>query len=125
MIESENNYSPVNNIRPYSQSFNAWVDSKQQDKSRLLRGQALVDAQTWIEGKSFQLNNSPLWSVAFSPDDQIIAAAGRDVKLWKKDGTLLRILPLYSTNQLAVTFSPDGQIAPTDKFWLLGVWIIQ
>ena len=39
-------------LRPYSQAFDAWVASGQQDKSRLLRGQALKDAQTWAQGKS-------------------------------------------------------------------------
>jgi hypothetical protein len=32
--------------------FDAWVASGQQDNSRLLRGQALKDAQTWGQGKS-------------------------------------------------------------------------
>ncbi|MEG4864819.1 MULTISPECIES: AAA-like domain-containing protein [unclassified Microcoleus] len=39
-------------LRPYSQTFDAWVTSKQQDLSRLLRGQALKDAQSWAQGKS-------------------------------------------------------------------------
>ena len=39
-------------LRPYSQALNAWIASKQQDRSRLLRGQALIDAQTWTQGKS-------------------------------------------------------------------------
>ncbi|MEG4913976.1 WD40 domain-containing protein [Microcoleus sp. B7-D4] len=40
------------NLRPYNESFNAWKDSDSQDESRLLRGQALQDAQTWAAGKS-------------------------------------------------------------------------
>ncbi|HIK12990.1 MAG TPA: AAA-like domain-containing protein [Oscillatoriaceae cyanobacterium M33_DOE_052] len=39
-------------LRPYSQAFDAWVAAKQRDFSRLLRGQALIDAQTWAQGKS-------------------------------------------------------------------------
>ena len=39
-------------LRPYSQVFDAWVASQQQDESRLLRGQALKDAQFWAQGKS-------------------------------------------------------------------------
>ncbi|MBD2510909.1 AAA-like domain-containing protein [Nostoc muscorum FACHB-395] len=42
----------LENLRPYSQILEAWVASEQQDKSRLLRGQALKDAQTWAHGKS-------------------------------------------------------------------------
>jgi len=40
------------NLRPYSESFKAWQDSDCQEESRLLRGQALQDAQTWAAGKS-------------------------------------------------------------------------
>ncbi len=42
----------LDNLRPYSQTFNAWVASGYQDESRLLRGQALRDAQKWAQGKS-------------------------------------------------------------------------
>ncbi len=40
-------------LRPYFQLFKAWIESKQQDKSRLLRGQALIDAQLWAQNNSF------------------------------------------------------------------------
>jgi hypothetical protein len=39
-------------LRPYSQAFDAWIASKRQDASRLLRGQALTDSQIWARGKS-------------------------------------------------------------------------
>jgi hypothetical protein len=39
-------------LRPYYENFNAWVASEEKDKSRLLRGQALIDAQIWANGKS-------------------------------------------------------------------------
>lgn len=39
-------------LRPYAESFNAWVVSKEQDESRLLRGQALQEALTWSADKS-------------------------------------------------------------------------
>jgi AAA-like domain len=40
---------------PYHETFNAWLASKEKDESRLLRGQTLIDAQTWANGKN--LNN--------------------------------------------------------------------
>ncbi len=40
------------NLRPYSESFKAWIESDCKDESRLLRGQALQDAQTWAADKS-------------------------------------------------------------------------
>ncbi|MBU7582280.1 MAG: CHAT domain-containing protein [Nostoc sp. TH1S01] len=39
-------------LRPYSDAFNAWVAAEYKDESRLLRGKALQDAQTWAAGKS-------------------------------------------------------------------------
>ncbi|MEG4499884.1 AAA-like domain-containing protein [Microcoleus sp. F10-C6] len=39
-------------LRPYSQAFDAWIASKQQDSSRLLRGEALKDATSWAQSKS-------------------------------------------------------------------------
>nr|MDZ8042959.1 AAA-like domain-containing protein [Nostoc sp. DedQUE02] len=40
------------NLRPYSDTFNAWVESERQEESRLLRGKTLHDAQEWAVGKS-------------------------------------------------------------------------
>ena len=42
----------LNHLRPYSQNLAAWVESQFADSSRLLRGQALKDAQAWSQGKS-------------------------------------------------------------------------
>ncbi|MBK4731844.1 AAA-like domain-containing protein [Oxynema sp. CENA135] len=42
----------LQDLRPYSQALDAWIESGQTDESRLLRGQALFDAQTWSQGKS-------------------------------------------------------------------------
>ncbi|OCR02240.1 sugar-binding protein [Oscillatoriales cyanobacterium USR001] len=42
----------LSQLRPYSQTFDAWIASQKIDDSRLLRGQALKDAQIWSQGKS-------------------------------------------------------------------------
>jgi WD40 repeat protein len=39
-------------LRPYAESFKAWVESDYQDESRLLRGQALDNALDWASDKS-------------------------------------------------------------------------
>ncbi|NEO36381.1 MAG: hypothetical protein F6J90_08635 [Moorea sp. SIOASIH] len=39
-------------LRPYSEAFTAWVDSGCKDESRLLRGQALEQAEQWSRGKA-------------------------------------------------------------------------
>jgi WD40 repeat protein len=38
-------------LRPYAESMNGWLNSGGFDESRLLRGQALLDAQAWAQGK--------------------------------------------------------------------------
>jgi WD40 repeat protein len=40
------------NLRPYAETFEAWVASNGADESRLLRGQALQDALVWAQAKS-------------------------------------------------------------------------
>ncbi|MDZ7962886.1 MAG: AAA-like domain-containing protein [Aulosira sp. DedQUE10] len=52
------------NLRPYSQYFDSWLASNQEDTSRLLRGQALIDAKNWANGKS--LSNSDYLFLAAS-----------------------------------------------------------
>ncbi|MEL7245508.1 MAG: CHASE2 domain-containing protein [Cyanobacteria bacterium J06573_2] len=41
----------LENLRPYSDKFNAWIDSQQQDNSILLKGIALQQALSWAEDK--------------------------------------------------------------------------
>lgn len=38
-------------LRPYAHALDAWAGSERRDESRLLRGQALRDAQQWVQGK--------------------------------------------------------------------------
>ncbi|MBD1871630.1 AAA-like domain-containing protein [Cyanobacteria bacterium FACHB-471] len=42
----------LGHLRPYREAIAAWLASDQQDESRLLRGQALVDAQRWAADKN-------------------------------------------------------------------------
>lgn len=42
----------LSDLRPYISALEAWVVSNYQDKSHLLRGQALRDALAWAEGRS-------------------------------------------------------------------------
>lgn len=42
----------LDKLRPYSEAITAWLASDGEDKSRLLRGQALQDAQTWATNKN-------------------------------------------------------------------------
>lgn len=42
----------LGDLRPYAESITAWIATNCQDESRLLRGQALEDAQQWAANKS-------------------------------------------------------------------------
>jgi WD40 repeat protein len=42
----------LSNLRPYAEALRAWLKFDRQDPSRLLRGQALKDAQGWARGKN-------------------------------------------------------------------------
>ncbi|WP_017306647.1 AAA-like domain-containing protein [Spirulina subsalsa] len=54
----------LNQLRPYNEAFNAWLTSERQDKSRLLRGQALRDALTWREGKRLSTEDEDFLSAS-------------------------------------------------------------
>lgn len=44
-------------LRPYAEAIAAWINANAQDESRLLRGQALQDAQAWAAGKTLSLDD--------------------------------------------------------------------
>jgi WD40 repeat protein len=56
-----------------------------------------------------------VYGIAFSPDGQTIATASQDktVKLWNRDGRLLRTLTGHTDRIYSVAFSSDGKILAT------------
>lgn len=42
----------LNNLRPYSENFRFWLDSGGTDHSKLLKGEKLQEAETWIKDKN-------------------------------------------------------------------------
>jgi WD40 repeat protein len=66
----------LGHLRPYGEAIAAWLASDQQDESRLLRGQALVDAQRWAADKNL------------SQQDFLFLTASRERDMREVEGAL-------------------------------------
>ena len=98
------------------------VDSKLKKQAKLVLTKAVYGVD---EYNRFIGHRAGLWGVAISPDGEIIASASADqtVKLWNKNGKLLRILTGHNSGVLGVTFSPDAEIiASTDEHGKILLW---
>ncbi|WP_414588338.1 AAA-like domain-containing protein, partial [Scytonema sp. PCC 10023] len=73
-------------LRPYAQAFRAWVDSRYQDESRLLRGQALQDALAWTAGKSLSNEDYEFLSASQKLDKREIEIA---LEVKEEEGRIL------------------------------------
>ncbi|MFB2917866.1 eIF2A-related protein [Aerosakkonema funiforme] len=70
------------------------------------------------ERNRLEQHSDNVMSVTFSPDGQTIASASFDnsVKLWKRDGTLLKTLKGHKDAVFDVSFSPDGNLIASASF---------
>lgn len=59
----------------------------------------------------FEGHTDIVWGVSFSPDGQLLTSGSRDqtIKLWSRDGKLIKTLNGHRAPVLSVHFSPDGQ----------------
>ncbi|GAB4466728.1 MAG: hypothetical protein OHK0037_22710 [Elainellaceae cyanobacterium] len=64
-------------LRPYASALDAWLQSGGQDESRLLRGQALADAQTWSAGKNLPADDYRFLSASQALDQREMQTALR------------------------------------------------
>ena len=62
-------------LRPYAETLEAWMQSNRQDDSRLLRGQALQDAQTWADSRSLSDVDYQFLAASQALETQVIQQA--------------------------------------------------
>ena len=62
-------------LRPYAETLEAWRQSNRQDDSRLLRGQALRDAQTWADSRSLSDLDYQFLAASQALETQVIQQA--------------------------------------------------
>jgi WD40 repeat protein len=91
-------------LRPYSQTFDAWIAANCQDFSRLLRGQALRDAQSWAQGKRLS-----------DEDYQFLAASAEHDRQ-----EVQRTLEAERASAIAIQLEQTQRNARLQR-WLLGV----
>ena len=98
---------------PTAQNGTYWLASASWDTSAKLwriesdeQGQLATTVETEMNDHAEDLR-----AVDFSPDGQIIATAGRDrsIKLWRRNGTLLKTLFGHNAALWQVSFSPNGK----------------
>ncbi|MGK7921716.1 MAG: AAA-like domain-containing protein [Trichodesmium sp.] len=98
-------------LRPYSEAITAWFASSCEDKSRLLRGQALQDAQTWATNKSLS-----------DKDYKFLAASQKNELKEEKQRSKLEINKVLHQRLRIAIFS---SIAMTILAILTGIFLIK
>jgi WD40 repeat protein len=79
----------------------------------------LVQSVNWVrEQNRLQGHTDNVQSVSFSPDGKILATGSFDntVRLWRRDGSLFKILKGHREEVRSVRFSPDGKRIASGSF---------
>lgn len=112
----------LNKLRPYSQTFDAWIASKQTDESRLLRGKALKDAQTWAQGKRLSDLDYQFLAASLELDRHEVQRALEAERVNEVEARLLleqkRIKQQRRTNRLLAFLAIGMTVKTTIFLWL-------
>jgi WD40 repeat protein len=99
----------LNHLRPYVESFNAWIISDRQDHSRLLRGQALEEALQWSTGKSLSTQDAEFLRASqqfesreTKQSNEILTKANRTAKQRLRIGTVFLTTALVAAGMIGL-----------------------
>ena len=114
----------LTSLRPYAESMNIWLDSGGFDESRLLRGQALLDAQAWAQGKRLSNQDYQFFAASQRVDrreSQLVLEADRahevEARLAANCSKILwLILPPFLPLPLVPTISSWHPVAAIARF---------
>ena len=114
-------------LRPYAEMFAAWLASQCQDRSRLLRGQALQDALTWSADKSLSEQDYRFLVASQQFEEQEIQAAleleKRTLELEKQDAQIALVAAEQANQMLADAQQQARQERPQlPRQWLWQKW---
>jgi len=72
----------------------------------------IYDAETWTERASWQAHEQQARDLAIHPDNRQIVSGGREgaLKVWNRDGSLVREMTIHRTLVEGVAYSPDGSL---------------
>jgi WD40 repeat protein len=79
-----------------------------------------VEEVNRLEGHTGELR-----AVSYSPNGEIVASASSDktIKLWRRDGTLIKTLTEHDSTVSSISFSPDGEtIASSSRDKTVKLW---
>ena len=82
----------------------------------------------YVLAKTLKGHSDPVWSVAISPDGQLLASGSLDetIKIWNLgSGELLHDLTGYSNPVRSVAFSPDGQLLASGSLNKIEIWNLE
>lgn len=101
-----------------------WGRTDQELQTNVLT--TLAQSASWVrEENRLQGHLDAVQNVSFSPDGQMLATASYDrtVKLWRRDGSLVKTLLGHTEAVMSVSFSPDakmiasGSLDGTVRLW--------
>ncbi|MEA5525858.1 AAA-like domain-containing protein [Nodularia spumigena] len=92
------------NLRPYADNYRQWILSGSQDESRLLRGNALVEAENWAKDKSLGYQDKDFLAASRKQErEEELAAAELQQEKKARKRMLVGFIVLFITLGVSVT----------------------